>query len=253
MTKQSIDQAAARLLKARASCLWLDKLPAKIAPQDLAGAYAVQDAVMQDLGPIGGWKVGARGPDAVPNCAPLPRQLIFAQGDGIPAELLRLRGVEAEIGFKLGDDLPPRGKPYEIADVAKSVESVHPTLEIVESRYVDFRTVEPLSVLADSNSNGALIVGPAVAVPARNAERFALLNVSLRFDGMEKVRALGGNPAVDLLRLLAWLANHAGERCGGLKRGDIVTTGSHTGMQFASAGTRVEADFVGLGGVAVKL
>jgi 2-keto-4-pentenoate hydratase len=32
-----------------------------------------------------------------------------------------------------------------------------------------------------------------------------------------------------------------------------VTTGSHTGMQFAPAGTRVEADFVSLGGVAVKL
>jgi 2-keto-4-pentenoate hydratase len=118
---------------------------------------------------------------------------------------------------------------------------------------VDFRVVEPLSVLADSNSNGALIVGPAVAVPAHKADRYTHLNVSLRFDGVDKVRAMGGNPAVDLLRLLAWLANHAAERCGGLKRGEIVTTGSHTGMQFAPPGTRVEADFVSLGGVAVKL
>jgi 2-keto-4-pentenoate hydratase len=208
---------------------------------------------MQNLGPIGGWKVGARGPDAEPSCAPLPRQLIFAQGENLPAGLLRLRGVEAEIGFKLGSDLPPRAQPYEIADVAERIESVHPTLEIVESRYTDFRVVEPLSVLADSNSNGALIVGPAVAMPASKSDRYTHLNVSLRFDGVDKVRAMGGNPAVDLLRLLAWLANHAAERCGGLKRGEIVTTGSHTGMQFAPAGTRVEADFVSLGGVAVKL
>jgi len=251
MREEDIATAAALLLQARRSGQWLGGLPESLTPQNEVEAYAVQDAVMRDIGPVGGWKVGARGPDTEPNCAPLARSLIFTQGTAIPAQLLRLRGVEAEIGFRLGTDLPPRAAPYGIDEMAAYIESVHPTLEIVESRYDDFRRVAPLSVLADFNSNGALVVG--ASVPAQSREAYGRLSVSLKFDGVERVAAAGGNPAVDLLRLLAWLANHCAARCGGLRRGEVVTTGSHTGMQFAALGTRVEATFAGLGGVAVSL
>ncbi|MDB5804432.1 MAG: 2-oxopent-4-enoate hydratase [Betaproteobacteria bacterium] len=243
--------AAALLLQARRSGQGLSGLPEAWTPENTIEAYVVQDAVMREIGPVGGWKVGARGPEAEPNCAPLPRSLIFAQGEALPAALLRLRGVEAEIGFMLGADLPPRAAPYGIDEIAGYIESVHPTLEIVESRYLDFRQVAPFSVLADSNSNGALIVGPAV--PAQSREAYGRLGVSLTFDGAEKIAAIGGNPAVDLLRLLTWLANHCAARCGGLRRGEMVTTGSHTGMLFAAPGTQAEATFAALGGVAVSL
>jgi 2-keto-4-pentenoate hydratase len=251
MLREDIAAAAALLLQARRSGQWLGGLPAALTPKNEAQAYAVQDAVIRHIGPIGGWKVGARSPEAEPNCAPLARSLIFAQGAAMPAQLLRLRGVEAEIGFMLSADLPPRATPYGIDEIAGHIGSVHPTLEIVESRYVDFRQVAPMSVLADSNSNGALIVGPAV--PAQSREAYGRLHVSLKFNGLEKAAATGGNPAVDLLRLLTWLANHCAARCGGLRRGEMVTTGSHTGMQFAAPGTRVEASFAGLGSVAVSL
>jgi 2-keto-4-pentenoate hydratase len=249
--QDEIASAAAMLLQARRSGQWLDGLPAALTPQNEIDAYAVQDAVMREIRPVGGWKVGARGPEAVPNCAPLTRGLIFAQGESLPGELLRLRGVEAEIGFILSADLPPRAAPYSIDEIAGHIGSVHPTLEIVESRYADFRQVAPMSVLADSNSNGALIVGPAV--PAQSRDAYGRLGVSLKFDGVEKIATNGGNPAIDLLRLLTWLANHCAVRCGGLRRGEIVTTGSHTGMLFAAPGMRVEASFAGLGGVAVSL
>lgn len=251
MTVDAVDAAAALLLQARRSREWLEALPATLIPQDQAQACAVQDAVMRGIGPVGGWKVGARGPEAAPNCAPLPRSLIFAQDEALPSGLLRLRGVEAEIGFMLGADMPPRTEPYTVDEVTGFIASVHPTLEIVESRFTDFRQVAPLAVLADSNSNGALVVGPAIGAQSRAG--YETLRVSLTFDGVEKVAATGGNPAKDLLRLLAWLANHCAARCGGLKRGDMVTTGSHTGMQFAAPGTRVQAQFAGLGGVAVAL
>jgi 2-keto-4-pentenoate hydratase len=47
--------------------------------------------------------------------------------------------------------------------------------------------------------------------------------------------------------LLPWLAAHAARRCGGLRRGDVVTTGTWTGMHFAAAGDAIEARFPGLG------
>lgn len=206
---------------------------------------------MERIGPVGGWKVGARSPEAEPTCAPLAQSLIFLEGAALPSGLLRLRGVEAEIGFKLAADLPPRARSYEVEEMAGFIESVHPTLEIVESRYADWKQVAPLSVLADSNSNGALIVGSPIAAQSR--EGYAALSVSLKFDGAEKCVATGGNPARDLLRLLAWLANHCAERCGGLRKGQMITTGSHTGMLFAEAGTQVAGAFAGLGGVTVTL
>jgi 2-keto-4-pentenoate hydratase len=244
-------RAAELLLQARASGNWLQSLPQDLQPQSVEQAYAIQDRVIAQLGTVGGWKVGARSIDATPNCAPLAQHLIFADGAALPASLLRLRGVEAEIGFKLAADLPPRARPFERDEVAGYIESVHPTLEIVESRYVDFRNVDALSVLADFNSNGALIVGAKVAQPARATE--GSLSVSLRFSDQEKVRATDGNPAVDLLRLLAWLANHCAARCGGLRRGQIITTGSHNGMQFAEPGVHVAAEFFGVGTVTAQL
>ena len=40
----------------------LPGLPEELRPRDLAEAYSIQQAVMAELGPIGGWKVGAAGP-----------------------------------------------------------------------------------------------------------------------------------------------------------------------------------------------
>ena len=251
MTDSIATQAAQLLLQARASGVWLRTLPETLAPQTQAEAYAIQDAVMAGIGPTGGWKVGARGVEATPTCAPLPQHLILLEGASLPPGLLRLRGVEAEIGFKLAADMPPRARAYAEDEIESYIESVHPTLEIVESRYVDWKQVAPLSVLADANSNGALIIGAPIA--AQNREAYGRLSVSLCFDGTEKCAATGGNPALDLLRLVTWLANHCAQRCGGLRRGQWITTGSHTGMLFAAPGTRVTAGFAGLGGVAVSL
>ena len=75
--------------------------------------------------------------------------------------------------------------------------------------------------------------------------------VTLEIDGKRVVESRGSNPAGDVLCLLAWLANHATARSGGLRRGDIVTTGSWTGMRFVASGTRVEAAFELIGGVDV--
>jgi 2-keto-4-pentenoate hydratase len=60
------DDIAAKLLAVHAGAP-----PARIEVADERQAYAVQRLVAAGLGPIGGWKVGAPGPDAAPNCAPM--------------------------------------------------------------------------------------------------------------------------------------------------------------------------------------
>ena len=64
---------------------------------------------------------------------------------------------------------------------------------------------------------------------------------------------MGGNPAGDVWRLLAWVANSCAARCGGLRKGELVTTGSCTGLLFAAPNVHVVAEFDGLGRVEVDV
>jgi len=241
--------AAEFLLAARHSGQRPAALPENMRPRTVGDAYAIQDAVAAKLGAIGGWKVGAKNASAEPTCAPLPATLILRSPQRFAAGRFAHNGVEAELAFTLSHDLPPRPKPYRVADLEAAVATVHAAIEIVDSRFVDLNGVDALSLLADFQSNGALVVGNGVALP--QAFQSSTQQVTLEIDGKRVVESRGSNPAGDVLCLLAWLANHATARCGGLRRGDIVTTGSWTGMRFVASGTRVEAAFAGIGGADV--
>ncbi len=92
------------------------------------------------------------------------------------------------------------------------------------------------------------MAGSATAPRTRLAAvDFLGAKASLLIAGGEGKKAVGGNPAGHPKRLLAWLAGHAASRGKPLKKGDIVTTGSHTGITIAPLGARVTARFEGLG------
>jgi 2-keto-4-pentenoate hydratase len=224
-------------------------------PQNNADAYAIQDAVAAQLWPqarISAWKLGA--PDAVsePNTAPIGPSLLVADGSTLQASDFLLIAIEGELAFRLARDLPPKddGSEYSSAQVAAAVASVHPTIEIVDSRLQDWQNADALAKLADFQSNGALVVGPAVT----DWQRINPLTqpAQLIVNGATIVETQGGNAARDLLRLLTWQANHVVRRCGGLQAGDVVTTGSFTGVQMVPPGADVSVVFPGVGSVAVR-
>ncbi|HEX7967524.1 MAG TPA: fumarylacetoacetate hydrolase family protein, partial [Stellaceae bacterium] len=62
-----------------------------------------------------------------------------------------------------------------------------------------------------------------------------------------------GNAAGHPRRLLAWLANHCARRGSGIAVGDIVTTGTHTGLVFVVPGATATVRFAGLGEASVTL
>ena len=255
MTPAQIDAAAHALVEARRTGRKLASLPAECRPADLAATYAIQDATVNALArsgqeAVGGWKVGAPAPDAEPACAPLPAAGIMASPVVLKSADYGLLGIEAEIGFKLGRDLPPRAAPYTRDDVLAAVASLHPVIELVDTRFADMKAQDPLSLLADLQNHGGLIYGPARTHDlAIDQTRQAVVQ---SFDGKPVVERTGGNSAGDVIRLLVWLANHAAQRCGGLKAGQIVTSGSCTGMMRTTPGSLVRAEFPGLGAVEVR-
>lgn len=211
----------------------------EFAPRDAAEAYAVQDAVADALDrAVPAWKTGASSPDAEAGFAPI-FELAESPAE-FPASALRLYGIEAEIAFRLGQDLGPRDEPYRPDEVAAAIASAHPAVELVETRFIDFDAADPLEKLADNGSNAALILGPAMA-DWRGLD-LARPPVVVSIDGKEAARSTG-NTGGDPLRLLAALADHLGFRRGGLRKGEVVTTGSCSGLVFAVPGARVVADF----------
>jgi 2-keto-4-pentenoate hydratase len=63
---------------------------------------------------------------------------------------------------------------------------------------------------------------------------------------------VGEHPSPDAGSLLAWLANHCSARGVGLKAGQVVTSGSCTGLLFASEGTAVRVEIRGLAPLSVS-
>jgi 2-keto-4-pentenoate hydratase len=246
-----IEAAARQLLSARITGRAIALLPPGATPRSLEEAYAIQDAQMRALAPVGGWKVGAKSPDAEPTCAPLPASGIHASPHRFDATRFPLRLVEAEIGFRIGRDLPARARPYTEQDVLDAVASVHGTIELLATRFSDAGAVDALALLADFISHGALVVGAGDEV-VRAIDQMRT-RVQLYVDDVLDVDITGGNAAGDVVRLLGWLANHVAVRSGGLRAGDIVTTGSCIGMRPVPPGARVKAVVGNLPPVEIEL
>jgi 2-keto-4-pentenoate hydratase len=239
-----LTQAAELLLAARRTGHTLSDLPAEFQPADIPEVYAVQDMVAAAFGECGGYKIGAPTPEATPLFAPMPAAWIAPSGSTFSGERFRYRGLEAEIAFLVGDDLPPRAPgqpPYTRDEVLAAMASCHPAIEVLESAFTDPTQASRFSSLADLQMHGGFVYGQPFA-NWRQAD-FSTEHVQLSVDSVLRVERTGSNTSGDLLKLLPWLANEGAARTGGLRSGQWITTGSWTGNTLATALSTAEVEF----------
>jgi 2-keto-4-pentenoate hydratase len=247
MTPNRIDAAAAALAAARSGAP-IAALPKDALPQSEADAYAIQDAVAIRLGAkFGGWKTGVS-PLGGYFCAPIYASMVHASPARLSAGGFHVIGIECEIGFRLNQALSPRPQPYTRSEVL-ALASMHPRIEVVDSRYVDFRSLDRLQVLADNFSNGGLVYG-AAASDWQGAD-LAHPPIEVTADGKPFAECTGLR-AGDPVELLVGAVNHAAGQRGGMPAGSFVTTGTHTGLVFTEPGTRIVADYGRFGRVEVS-
>ena len=246
MLREHCDEAARLLCAARGGAP-VHELPANCRPQSDADAYEIQEAVIRRLGEaVGGWKVGAASAGAAAFCAPIFGRMIRPSPASYDPGELRLIGIEAEIAFRLGRDLAPRAAAYGRDEVIAET-SLHPAIEVVDSRYADFRALARPFILADNFSNGGLVFG--AAVPIWQALDLGGTAITVTEDDEPFADSRSG-VSRDPVAVLVEFANLMKGR-GGAKAGTIVTTGSWTGMVFTKRGTHITADFGPLGRVEV--
>lgn len=242
-------RAAADLLLAawRDPLQALAALPDPLRPQNMADANAIQQAVMSGLGRIGGWKVGPS-PLGGYACAPLPLDGLHGGTAHLSARAYTLRGIEAEIAVRLSRDLEARDTPYTRQEILDAIDTCHPAIEVLQSRFRDPDAQDPLSLLADLGSHGCLVYGHPW--PDWQGANLAREGVRVLADGQEVARGTG-NPAGDMIAMLQWLAAAGARWAGGLRVGQVVTTGSWTGRSLVGPRSSVRVLFTNAGEAAV--
>jgi 2-keto-4-pentenoate hydratase len=249
MDQDAIHQAADLLIGARRSGVLLDGLPIACRPRDIDDAHAIQDATVTALGDtVAGWKVNTTPEGRVVRGA-LLRSRIIPSGGSIAAVQVPLLGVEAEIAFRFDRTFEPRELAYKYTEVASAV-TAFPAIEIVDSRYKDYRGTSLIERIADFVSNGAFVEGEAK--PMWHKVDLSRLDVRLEIDDAVIVQHVGGHPAGDPLLPAIELVNDL-RHTTGVKAGRVTTTGTYTGLNFAKPGQRVRAVFEGFGTVEVRL
>jgi 2-keto-4-pentenoate hydratase len=245
--------AAAELLRsALEGGTRLEGLPDQLRPRDLAEGYAIQAALGELLGSIVGWKLAATGATARRNMGleePIAGRLFERLRRESPAELPvdgQAMGVaEAEFALLLGRDLPLRDRGYAVEEVAAAVAAIHPAIEVPDSRFRDYRTLGAPQIAADSALAGCFVLGPA----ARDWRHLDLgaHPVTIAKEGVEVACGSGAAVMGGPLLALAWLANR--QEHGGLRRGQVVLTGSATAPVPIAPGEQIVADFGELGAI----
>ena len=238
------------LLTARRTLTPIAELPPNLRPKTIEEAYHLQDIILEELGKVAGWKVGASSPEGEPLFAPMAEYTVTRSGSLIANKFRRLRGVEAEIAFLMGKDLPPRSTRYTREEVVGAIASCHPALELIESGFFDPDKVDRLSMIGDLQMHGGFVYGPPT--PGWESFDFNRETVRLTVDGRTEIENGSNAAGGDLLRLVEWLANAAQHRTGGLEEGQWITTGSWTGKTLLKRGDTAEATFGHFGSVSVR-
>lgn len=244
-------RAAELLLRARREATPIHQLPEDLRPADLPQAYALQDIVAMALSPIGGWKIGAPSPDATPVYSAMPLWGgVVHSGGRVSRDLRHMRGVEAEIAFLIGTDLPASQQAYTRDEVIGAIASAHPAIELLESAFAEPDKVDRLSLIGDLQMNGGFVAGPPCtdwrSVDLSRESVIVTVDGDVRFEG-----TASNSAGTDLIRLVVWLANEGAVRTGGLRAGDWVTTGSWSGKTLAMPGSTARVRFSTCGEVTV--
>jgi len=233
-------------------------LPEECCPKTAKEGMQIQDALAEALGfEIGGWKIGCTSDYAQkllktdgPFAGRVFATRMFPSGTKFGGSAYRMRGLEGEFAFVLGKNLKPRKRPYTRAEVRAAVAEVRPVVELVDSRFLDWMTVNTPSLIADMGCNAALIVG----APIKRWKSTDLTKAAVRMkvDGKVVGQGKGADALGDPFLALTWLANELRDR-EGLKAGQIVSTGTCTGFYKAEPAAKVVADFGKLGKVAFEM
>ena len=231
-------------------------LPEDCRPGTRAEGYQVAARVAELSGSaIAGWKIAATskaGQRHINVDSPLIGRILSDKlkgpGAQVPLGNNIMRVAEAEFAFAFGQDLPPRASEYTIDEALEAVSALHLSIEVPDSRYVDFTKVGAPSLIADTACACWLVLGPAIETGWRELD-LANHVVIARRNG-DKVAEGSGRAVLGDPRLaLTWFVNEAARYCGGVRKGQFVTTGTCIVPAAIAPGDSITINYGRLGSI----
>ncbi|MDH5206600.1 MAG: fumarylacetoacetate hydrolase family protein [Hylemonella sp.] len=241
----------------------VEALPQTCRPQSRAEGYAAQAQLEVASGRrLLGWKIAATssvGQAHINVSGPIAGRLLSGQvhmpGATVPSAGNRMRVAEPELAFTLGQDLAPRDQPYTVDEVLAAVASLHPAIELPDSRFADFTQAGEAQLLADNACARDFLLGTAADGSWRDIDlrAHAVRGTVTRADGSQWTRegtgaAVLGDPRV----ALAWLVNELTSQGITLRAGQFITTGTCMTPLEILPGDAVVADFGVLGTLTMR-
>jgi 2-oxo-3-hexenedioate decarboxylase len=241
-----VKELAQRLDEARRDACEIEQLTAHVKLTEADG-YTIQDALLVLETARGarqiGWKLGLTSvakQEQVGVHTPihgflLDRMLHPASEPLQLAGLIHPRG-EPEFAFLLRADLEGDVSPV---DVLAATETILPAVEILDSRYRDFRFTLP-DVLADNTSAGLVVLGKEGLPPA--GLDLPTEQVVFSVNGNVHATATGAAVLGDPAAAVAWLASRRP-----LRAGELILSGALTDAVPLEPGMKLTVQYAHLG------
>ncbi|MEX2969639.1 2-keto-4-pentenoate hydratase [Streptomyces sp. C184] len=230
--------------------------PSQAAPLSVADAYAVQELAVArrlergerlvgvKMGFTSRQKMAQMGVDEV-IWGRLTSAMLVPEGDRIAPDHFIHPRVEPEVAFLVGGDIPPGAPPEAITS---AVTAVAPALEIIDSRYADFRFTLA-DVVADNASAAGFVLGTWRPVPPS----LDCLGVLLEVDGRTAETGATASILGDPWRSLVAAARLTGRAGMPLRAGWVVLAGGATAAVPLRPGAQVRAVVESLGAASVTV
>ena len=218
-------------------------------PKTKAEVYEVQETIVELSGLTRcGYKVGSTSKEAQrllvtdePGMGVILAPFVHESPARIKIVPEQMPAVEGEFTFRIGRDIPWRAEQYTMAEIASAIDSVAGAIEVVGTRFSGgLRGKGRLLTTADGGVNIALATGNWVKFSAQDLREHGVtmtINDDQRGTGTDS-RALG-----DPLNVFLWLVNYQSMRRVDLRAGEIVSTGTCTGLDPVQPGDVARADF----------
>jgi len=156
-------------------------------------------------------------------------------------------GLEFEVAVRIKSDIPATAQTP--AAIAPHVDGVAAGIEVVDDRAADYGNLDVKSLVADNSWNAGIVVS-AFATQWPDLE-------GMLGKATQNGKPIGEGYGRDILghpfNSVAWLNAQLASRGGGLRKGQVVMTGSVMKTVFPTEPTSYRFEFAGLGAVEVHV
>jgi len=264
MDKDTIDRIARERFNDWKSRKTFTQLLGADKPADMAEAYQIQSALYKIMREedrfteFGGHKVALTSPAIQEMCGVTEpaygavfREFIHENHHAVDMEDFIRFGIEFEVCFEIGKDIPHSDMPYTKETIAPYVASAMPAFELIDDRNADYAHLDAASILTDRCwCNGIVLGAPVTGWQEMNVGDLASkVIVNNQVNDQGNTQDALGHP----LNSIAFVTNHLQTIGTSLKAGEVVMTGSALKTQFPKSGDTITYSIEGLGDVSVRV